>query len=338
MRHLALLLVFVVMLNAHPFTLRELWEYKTNGAVRGLSFSKSGTLGAAVWDHCAYIFDKHGNLINKICGHHKLMEYTSYCCGKFGFVNMDGYVYITDERGTLLKKIYVGTDYCASIVMRKETFLAGWRRVGLFDLQGNKLWDIDVEGIWYGPSSYENYWYIADKAGSRLIIVRDGVIINSISYPEYALDNDICGRYLVVSTWNHLYLYDLSNPESPEEIWVEGNINWPNEVSFSPDCRYIAVADFCDHELRIYSINGSLILKKNYGLNDDYRVVSVAWWRDRIAVGLWDGRVIVYKLEGYKPFSSEAYTTTTMVTTIKVPITIITTIEVPVTVTVTVPR
>ena len=44
--------------------------------------------------------------------------------------------------------------------------------------------------------------------------------------------------------------------------------------------------------------NENLVLEKKYNTE----VFSVAWWKNRIAVGLRDGRIYVYKVEGYKPF------------------------------------
>ena len=62
-------------------------------------------------------------------------------------------------------------------------------------------------------------------------------------------------------------------------------------ISFSPDCKYIAVAYL--NALYIFDIKGNVVLKK-WGLGAS----SVAWWKDRIAVGTFNGKVIVIKAEG----------------------------------------
>ena len=53
-------------------------------------------------------------------------------------------------------------------------------------------------------------------------------------------------------------------------------------------------------KLKIFDINGELILEKKY----ETCPWSVAWWNDRIAVGLENGEVHVYELEGYEPASA----------------------------------
>ncbi len=57
------------------------------------------------------------------------------------------------------------------------------------------------------------------------MIIKDGKIVKEISYGESAWDTTVCGKYLAVSTLKHLYLYDLSNPKNPREIWNRGGFN-----------------------------------------------------------------------------------------------------------------
>ncbi len=81
-------------------------------------------------------------------------------------------------------------------------------------------------------------------------------------------------------------------------------------MTFSPDCKYIAVADWNNNKLKIYDINGNLVLEKEYNME----VVSVAWWMDRIAIGLGDGRIYVYKVEEYTSITTNARVLTSTVT------------------------
>jgi len=159
MRALALLLLSVYLLNA--MSLFQLWHYKAGGLIEGLAFSDNGHLGAASNDDCAYVFDPNGNLLNKVCGNDGMSD-ASYCCGRFGFVNLDNYTYITDQNGNLIKKMYVGYDYDNAITMTEDGFVACHYRCALFDLNGNKLWDLDVGWVGNGPSHYNGYWYVAD--------------------------------------------------------------------------------------------------------------------------------------------------------------------------------
>ena len=341
---LALVMLMTSLALAEQLSLVQLWSYKTGDVIEGVAFSENGNLGVASHDSCGYVFDSNGNLLNKICGSYD-MDDVSYCCDKFGFINNDDYVYIVNNKGDLINRIYVGDSYDDAITMVSNGFVAcgniwGYtnnqrnNRCAYFSFDGNKIWDLEVGSVDNGPVYYDGYWYVMDWIRGDLIIVRDGDVINKIHYGEDALDVSVCGKYMAAITASHLYLYYLNDPENPEKVWkIDGfTLGW--QVTFSPDCNYIAATDWHGNKFRIYSIKGDLILERRYRVG----VSVVAWWQDRIAVGLADGRVIVYKLEGYTPFSSEAYTTTTMVMTIKVPITIITTIEVPVTVTVTVPR
>ncbi len=79
-------------------------------------------------------------------------------------------------------------------------------------------------------------------------------------------------------------------------------------MAFSPNCKYIAVADGDNYKLKIYDINGNLVLEKDFNSG----VVSVAWWKDRIAVGLDDGTIYVYKVEGYNPTVQRGITSPTI--------------------------
>jgi len=302
MRALALLLLSLYL--AHALSLVQLWHYKAGSTIEGLAFSDNGNLGAASWGGCAYVFDQSGNLLNKVCGGDD-MDDASYCCGRFGFVNWDKYAYITDQNGNLIKKVHVGGDYVEAITMTEDGFVACRYSCALFDFNGNKKWDLEVGEVENGPSHYNGYWYVADIDWNKLLIVKDGSVVKEISYGESAYDTAVCGKYLAVSTLHHLYLYDLSDPANPRELWNVGGLsgcggNGCLRVRFSPDCKYIAVADTNNHKLKIFDLKGNLVLEKDFGSS----VYSVAWWRDRIAVGLRSGDIYVYKVEGLSEYES----------------------------------
>ena len=269
----------------------QLWSYKAEDTIYGLAFNDSGNLGVASADHCAYTLDPNGNLLNKVC-RNDFMYDVSYSDGRFGLINFDDHTYITDENGNLIKKIHVGDDYDSAITLVLNGFVACAERCAFFDFNGNKLWDVDVGIVENGPSYYQGYWYVADYNWDKLLIIKDGSIVKEISYGEGVYDTTICGKYLAVSTCCSLYLYDLSDPKNPKEIWKAKGFDWVRQVAFSPDCKYIAVADTYNNKLKIYDINGNLVLGKSFNAV----VVSVAWWRNRLAVGLEDGTIHVYRV------------------------------------------
>ena len=274
----------------------QLWHYEVGDKIYDLTFSDNGHLGATSWDHCAYVFNQNGKLLNKVCGN-GVMNGASYCCGRFGFINDDGYVYITDKDGNLIKRVDVEEDYSNVITMTEDGFVACWKRCAFFNFNGNKLWDLMVGDIENGPSYHNGYWYVADTWG-KLLIVKDGNVISEISYGDLTEDTAVCGNYLVVSTDSHLYLYNIDNPADPKEIWKVEEFNLANQVVFSPDCKHIAVTEIKNHKLKILDIEGNLVLEKEYNQYEDWRdqVWAVAWWRDRLAVGLGDEDIYVYKV------------------------------------------
>lgn len=245
-------------------------------------------------DKCAYVFDPEGNLLNKICEDSNMFN-ASYCCGKFGFTSYGKYAYITDENGNVIKRIRVGFDYNNAITMTPNGFLACFFRCALFDFDGNMKWEVDVGEVVNNPSYYKGYWYVADAGWKKLLIIKDGKIVNSKSYRIGVSDTAICGKYLVAVSNHYLFLYDLSDPEDPKEVWSIDDLTGGQQVAFSPDCGYIAVADSNVHSLKIYSISRKSILEKYYGDRCcDDETTAVAWRKDKLAVGLGDGRVYVY--------------------------------------------
>jgi len=285
-------LVLALAASAKALNLWLLWTYSTGDIIVGLAFSDDGNLGAASVGDCAYVFDPNGNLLNKVCGDDDMVD-ASYCCRRFGFINFDDNAYITDESGNLIKEVYVGDDYDEAITMLENGFIAGQHRLAYFDFNGNKVWDVGIGYVANGPSVYEDYVYAADYNWNKLLILKlsDGSKVNEISYGEGTVDTAVCGNYLAVTTDTHLYLYSLDDPANPRELWSVGGFDWTNQVAFSPDCKYVAATDRYGHKLRIYDVKGNEVLEKDYGTG----VWAVAWWQDRIAVGLDDGGIYVYK-------------------------------------------
>jgi len=274
----------------------ELWHFNAGNAIHDLVFSDNGNLGVSSINGCALVLDPKGKFLEGIC-RRGWMNDASFCCGKFGFINYDDHVYITDENGNLIKKVYVGR-YDKAITMTEDGFMACRYRCAFFDFDGNKLCDFGVGWVRSGPSYYKGYWYVADGNKKKLLIVKNGKVINEIGYGERAYDTAVCGRYLAVSTHYHLYLYDLCDRENPNQLWEARGLWEASKIAFSPDCKHIAVANIKNHKLKIYDIEGNLVLDKEYNQHRSWHneVWAVAWWKDRLAVGLANGDVYMYKV------------------------------------------
>jgi len=268
-----------------------LWSYEVGSTINGLAFSDNGNLGVSSWNKCAYTLNPNGNFLNKVCGNGFMYD-VSYSDGRFGLINFDGHAYITDENGNLIKKVHVGSDYDHAITMTPNGFVACLNKCAFFDFDGNKLWDVDVGGVTNGPSYYKGYWYVADLSWNKLLIIKDDSIVRKISYGEGAYDTAVCGNYLAVSTHYHLYLYDLKDPRDPKEIWKIGKFSNAKQVVFSQNCKHVAVADSYSDKLKIYDIDGNPVLEITY--RDS--VGSVAWRRNKLAVGLNDGKIYAHEV------------------------------------------
>ncbi|UXD22047.1 hypothetical protein IPA_01165 [Ignicoccus pacificus DSM 13166] len=252
-----------------------------------------------------YILDINGSLVEQynVKGE---MEDASYCCNKFGFVNLDDYAYIYDLSTGTWKKVYVGDDYDRAITMLKNGFLAGCCNLAYFDFQGHKRWDVSMNYIVNGPAVYKGYVYVPQYAGTmnalRILKLSDGGEVRTIEFNERVLDAQVCGNYLALGTAHHVYLYDISDPTNPRELWNYNGIArscnggycygaW--NVAFSPDCKYLVSADYEDQKIHLFDVQtGKQVLERRF----ESSVGEVAWWRNRIAVGLENGKVYVFKL------------------------------------------
>ena len=256
--------------------------------VRALTFGESGTLVAVSMEKYAHVFDKDGNLLNRVRGG-DYMNDISYCCGKFAFTNEDGNLYLTDEFGKLIDKMHLGSAYSNKVLLTRDGFLACRFKCAFFDVEGNIRWCINAGGYVSGIARSGDYWYITENDWNKLLVVKDGEALTATLYGEPPNAVASCGTRLLVATRYWLHLYDLSNPEDPEEVWSVESSDENRRVAFSPDCKYMAVAK--ETGLFIYDLDGTLIERKQIrGAN------AVAWQGDRIAVGTTDGIITIFSV------------------------------------------
>jgi hypothetical protein len=280
-------------------------------------------------------FDSNGNLIKSKCGSDEMTD-ASYSNGIFAFTNYDDYVYLYDASRRTWTYVYVGDEYDDAItILPNGDFIACQTRCAYFrklwwsrwGSEWSKKWDVDVGKVVNGPAVYNNsYAYIPDTYGKVLIVnIGSGRKEAEMSFAGKVYDVAICKNYLAVSTENSLYLYKISNPTDPTSLWRVEGFNDAVSVTFSPDCKYIAVADSKNAKVKVYDINGNMILEKEIGTFRHPKPLSVAWWFNRLAVGYdgykesfaigQDNKVRVFEVNGYVPPLSVVATTTTTITT-----------------------
>jgi len=147
------------------------------------------------------------------------------------------------------------------------------------------------------------YWYIA--TGKDLIIVdNDGKIVRVWSFKNNG-DGDIwvikkCCHLLAVSTFYHLYLYDVSDPENPREIWNKGGFNGLVSIDFYKEYgipRVLAATDKYNKMVKILNIgDGEELLSESFELAP----ISVAFTRDYLVIGdehplTFEGRGFIFR-------------------------------------------
>ncbi|UXD22084.1 hypothetical protein IPA_01505 [Ignicoccus pacificus DSM 13166] len=287
-----------------------LWSLRSRGgAYWGLTFSNNGYLGVA--SNCAYIVDPRGEVVSERCPEEGPVRNVSYCCGKFGFA-YKSHVLIYDLKENEWKEIYTGFVGTRAITMLEDGFLAGFDYLAHFDFHGKKKWKVDIQWVENGPVVNEKYVYVPraywprENQGALTILkLSDGSELKTIKFDEIVWNVQICGNRLAVGTVHNVHLYDISDLLNPRELWRRNGIATECEVStchgawsiaFSPNCKYVASSDVRDMKIHIFDVEtGEQVLEKRFG---SY-ARSVAWWRDRLVVGIDYKRLHLFKVTGF---------------------------------------
>ncbi len=83
----------------------------------------------------------------------------------------------------------------------------------------------------------------------------------------------------------------MNEPTDPRLLWSVSGLNGAYRAAFSSDCRYLVSTNYHEQRIHIFDvITGRQVLERRFEDN----VCSVAWWEDRIAVGLGNGRVYAF--------------------------------------------
>jgi len=194
---------------------------------------------------------------------------------------------------------------------------------GFFDYYGDKLWEVEVGGeVIKRPAYWYGYWFIPDVSNDRVLVVNKyGKILGSIDFERFSnvYHVDVCERYLAVATKYYLYVFKLPKPSFIDENgWIyagpysskgdkiplrirwENEVNYPSEVAFTHDCRYLVVGEREGQAVKVFdNSNGELVDEREF----DSEVLSVATWRESyefndsiVAVGLANRYVYMYQL------------------------------------------
>jgi len=280
--------------------LSELWRYTTRGNVQGIAFSNSsGVLAVADTMRYIYFLDRDGNLLKE---EQKQMILSDASCsdGVFGFIDEGGRVYLYKDL-SLWKEIYVGSGFeqggCIEVL--QDGFVACNMGCTYFDFNGVRIWGMhEIQKVAGLAVRGSEYVYAITLQDWKLYVLKQGedFPVNEISYGEDVLDVAVHGNYLAVTTWHHLYLYDISDPENPAELWSVGGFDGARSIAFSPDGRYIAVSDMFNRKIKVFDLSGNLVLEKECEMN----VSLITWWEDKIIATLGEDTiqniVVAYKV------------------------------------------
>lgn len=273
-------------------------------------FSDSGYLGVAAFNRQAIVLTPDLELASVSKGFNIFTRASSYG-SRLAFTNADGTIHIFSTRKLDWKEIEVGEDYSYSLLLTHHGILAAGTAVGLFGRTGKRRWgyalpfsDGAVDGRISGKGDVA-YLPVKDyeKVGKGAVVILNiptGAILGTLEFPREVWSTDVCGRYLAIGTDDNVYLYDVSDPLIPRRLWQllvnpKGHYYNALSVAFSPDCSYIAFAD-TDH----YKVH---VVQRETGvpaLELELRSapVSVAWHRDRLAIGTAGGDVYLLRLGG----------------------------------------
>jgi WD40 repeat protein len=263
----------------------------------GIAFSEDGTVAVASDDGCVYFMDSSsGRVINATCSYADMDDVT-YLNGKFVVVSFDHNAYIFDAQGNLEDKLYVGGEYDQAVRALDQGFIACDERCGYFSYNGTLIWSFEVGEVDNAPGVSGDYAYVADLDTYKVYIVYipTGAIVNNLTYSVEAYDAQTCGNYLAVTTYDTLYLYDISNPREPTLLWDYGGLGGGSDfgdmrIAFSPDCQYIAVSDTDNYSLKIFDSRGNLLIDNDLGRAPH----GIAWQGSLIVLSLDNGTVIAY--------------------------------------------
>ncbi len=288
------LLTLILIAPTFALSLKPIATLRVNGTINSVSTSMG--LVSVTTDLGAYLFNGTKAVLLLKGDYVSTSSYSNV----FAFVRADGKVTLYD----VLHKVKVNLklpNYVAkaSKVTRKGLLLC-WKSCAFYNFQGKKMWNFDVKEV-IGKPAGEGPFYVPDALANQIYAILNGKLLTNktVSFP---LSVASCDDLIAVGTWSKVYLFD----NNLDELNVLYGFKRVKDLAFSPDCKYLAIADSLNNRLVIVDMRGSLVKELKFAVP----VNGMDWNGNIMVIGLDDGSVKVYQVLGYEPLEEEVISLT----------------------------
>ena len=289
MRNVVLLALIVpsLALNFEPML-----TLHVNGTINSISTSMG--LVSVASDVGAYLFNGTKVLL-KLNGDYVS---TSSYSNVFAFVRADGKVTLYDVLHKVKVNLKLPSHVAKASKVTQKGLLLCWKVCAFYNFQGRKLWEFDVKEVIGKPAGEESF-YIPDALANQIYAISGGKLLmnRTVNFP---LSVASCDDLIAVGTWSKVYLFD----KNFDELNVLYGFKRVRDLAFSPDCKYLAIADSLNNRLVIVDTKGTLVKEVRF----DVPVNGMDWKGNVMVISLDNGNVKVYKVLGYEPLEEEVIT------------------------------
>jgi len=286
----ALIFIFLTFILLRAYDLTKIWEIHTNNSLTGLDFN--GKSVAVLQGECVQFLTTNGVLINERC-FDAIINSVDHYENLFVFVTSGGSVYITDSEGSILHQFQVPLKYDNAVKLFKNRVLLCGYGCALYNFRGKLIWQRSMDHLIGTPSSYDDVLYVPSVITKKLFVANltNGNEITKIYIGDVIYSAETCKNYLVVAGAKELYLFNITNPIEPSFLWDMKGGKLVEEVSISPNCKYIAVLDTASKAINILDTDGNLLVSRVFWSQP----VGVTWGKE-LLVALANGHVLAFEL------------------------------------------